>query len=100
MSKVIYRFPIDMEEAAATGGRVELVLPLGARILYVAAQERAPNQPSMWVLLDPAREPVRHVFRIYSTGQEGELPPDYIGTWQQHGFVWHLFEELEETSTT
>lgn len=95
MTQVIYRYPIEFSK----DGRFKLELPIGARLLHVAPQDRAPYQPSLWALIDKERaengDTVVRTFRIVGTGHEHEdiWPEEYIGTWQLHGFVWHLFEE-------
>lgn len=90
---VIWRFPIDMQEAADNEGRIELELPLNARILHLDVQERAPHQPSMWVLLDESRPAVQRTFELVGTGSSTEHTANWhVGSWQQAGYVWHLFE--------
>jgi hypothetical protein len=96
--RTIYRYPIDMEECAQGGGFFDLYLPLGTEILHVAVQERAPHQPCMWALVNPEREEApRRRFLLAGTGHtyEHELShgiQQYLGTFQQHGFVWHVWE--------
>lgn len=89
----IWRFVIDMRAAAENRARVEFEMPLGARILHVDLQQRAPWEPSMWVLLDDQREPVKRTFEIVGTGHPTEFDASqHVATWQQDGYVWHLFE--------
>jgi hypothetical protein len=91
--KVIYRYPINMHRAAEQGGAIEIEMPLGSRILHVAPQDRAPFEPSIWALVDPNREPVSRRFEIHGTGIPSDaFPTDHVATWQQQGYVWHLFE--------
>lgn len=89
--KVIHRFEIPMDEAALNEGQFSLELPRDAVLLHVAVQDRAPHAPCMWFSLDEESEPeVRH-FAIVGTGHP-HLLDTHVATWQQHGFVWHLFE--------
>jgi hypothetical protein len=89
----IWRFPIDMQEAAVNSGRITIKAPLGAKILHVDLQQRAPHQPSMWVQLDEEREPVlEHHFEVVGTGHPVPKGGIYVGTWQEDGYVWHLYE--------
>lgn len=91
--RTIWRFPIDMGEAALNEGRFTIEAPLGARILHVDVLQRAPHEPSMWVLLDEERAPLKRTFEIVGTGHSTPLDASqHVATWQQEGFVWHLFE--------
>ena len=92
----IWRFPIDMREAADNDGRIEVEAPIGARILHVDVQQRAPHEPCMWVQLDPERKPVlEHTFEIVGTGHTVPERGEYVGSWQQDGYVWHLYELVQ-----
>lgn len=94
MTQVIYRYPVELNE----DGRFMTQMPLGARILHIDTQDRAPHEPSMWAIHDRAHEdqPVDRHFVVVGTGHEHEhlLASQYVGTWQHMGFVWHVFEEL------
>lgn len=93
----IWRFPIDMRAAAENGARIEIEAPIGARILHIDLLQRAPHEPSMWVKLDPDREPLKHTFEIVGTGNPVPENSEYVATWQQDGYVWHLFELIRTT---
>lgn len=94
--KTIYRFPIDMQEAVDNDGKIEVEAPVGSKILHVAVQERAPFQPCMWVQLDDDRKPVlKHTFEIVGTGHPVPERGEYAGSWQQQGYVWHLYEIVQ-----
>lgn len=72
--------------------RTTLPLPQGARVIHVALQDRAPHHPCMWVTLDETL-PHRDVeFCIVGTGHEYPDGWTHVGTWQQDGYVWHLFQ--------
>ena len=88
MSKqVIWKYPVPVEDS------FEVDLPKGAQILHVGAQG---VMYFMWCLIThPATSVEVRRFRVFDTGQ---LIPDdedltHVATWQQAGFVWHLFEK-------
>lgn len=92
----IWRFPIDMQEAADNGGRIEIEAPIGAKILHVDLLQRAPHEPSMWVQLDESRRPMlTHAFQIVGTGRAVPERGHHVATWQQDGYVWHLYEIVQ-----
>jgi hypothetical protein len=93
MSKLIYRFEIPIFELDEAG-HFTLEMPVGSRILHLDLQDRAPHHPSMWVACDPQREPIEHHFYVIGTGH-GHTAIDYgdhVGTFQQAGYVWHVYE--------
>jgi hypothetical protein len=92
MTKLIYRFSIDMRKAANNNGRITVDAPLGAYIVHVDVQQRPPHDPCMWVQLDPDLEPLKRTFEIVGTGHPAPEDGWHIATWQQSGFVWHLYE--------
>ena len=63
----------------------------GAKVLCFQMQG---DIPMIWVLVNPdeqAREKLH--FRLAGTGHEfSPVYGKYIGTVQEHGFVWHLFQ--------
>lgn len=80
--KVIWKYPIIPSPFT-------LELPDGAEILHIDIQV---HRPFLWVLVDPSAPKRRYEFRIYGTGQEITLDNlRYIATFQQAGFVWHVF---------
>jgi hypothetical protein len=92
---MVYRFEIPLDEIKANGGVFTLELPLHSVPLHVDVQQRAPHRPSMWVLVN-VDEPrtTKKEFVFVGTGSQGAEPPatGYIGTFQDAGFVWHVFE--------
>lgn len=65
-------------------------MPFGARVLTVQMQD---DQPCVWAEVDDDAMLVERRFVIVGTGTE--KPRDalrYLGTWQQSGFVFHLYE--------
>ena len=95
----VFRFDIPVGEVKTSGdGTFTLELPIGATPLHVDVQQRAPHMPSMWVLLDDDEDRAvqKRKFLFAGTGAQGSEPPaaksEYIGTFQDGGFVWHIFE--------
>lgn len=95
--RMVYRFDLPFGEVRENNGTFTLELPLGAIPLHVDVQQRAPHLPSMWVLVDvDEKRTVERRFVVVGTGTQDEEPPasksEYIGTFQDAGFVWHIFE--------
>lgn len=80
----IYKYPIHLKKKS-------VFMPAGARILTVQMQG---DTPTIWALVDPAKKPCDRLIHVFGTGWDIPKHIDrYIGTWQDGGFVWHLFEE-------
>jgi hypothetical protein len=74
-------------------GPVALQLPVGARVVHVGRD--ALNVPCIWALIDlchnvlsPPRE-----FSILGTGATVSDSKEYIGTFFDMPFVWHVFAD-------
>lgn len=75
--------------------RVELALPLGARILHFGHQH---GELTLWEVHDVENDDIKvwHTFRIVGTGRLFDMAPlHFIGTTQIGTFVWHLFEVVQ-----
>lgn len=97
--RMVYRYEIPYEDLDSNGC-FHLELPLGAVPLHVGVQQRAPHLPSMWVMVDiDEKRMVDRTFVVVGTGAQSQEPPaaksEYIGTFQDAGFVWHIFEAAE-----
>lgn len=94
--RTVWRFEIDMQQVGDTQGYFTLNMPLGSIPLHVAAQERAPYRPSLWALVEDDRQLAERRFLLTGTGAQGHEPPasksEYVGTFQDAGFVWHVWE--------
>lgn len=94
----VFRWEIPVGDVKGSGdGTFTLKLPIGAIPLHVDVQQRAPHMPSMWILCDDEEErTTQRRFLFAGTGAQGSEPPaaksEYIGTFQDGGFVWHIFE--------
>jgi len=47
----------------------------------------------LWAIVDPETPLKSKGFHIYGTGQDMGYFGNYIGTVQERGYVWHLFED-------
>ena len=71
--------------------RQAIDLPVGAKILDVQVQR---GEWCLWYSCGVDLPLEKRYIAIYATGQEVEaLNGDYIGTFQDGPFVWHVFEE-------
>ena len=71
------------------GKDVILKLPLGAKILNVQLQN---DRPVLWALVNPENELVDRSICIVGTGWDVEDNMEYINTYMEGYFVWHVFE--------
>lgn len=87
-----YAIPLDAEYD------FEIEMPKGEkRVVLVALQDRAPHNPCMWVECEyPEEKPIEVKFYVRGTGQGIPMGARHVGTWQERGFVWHLY--ADETS--
>lgn len=98
--RIVWRYEIPLDAVKENDGEFTIEMPLFAQVLHVDVQQRAPHMPSMWVLADDAeKRVVKRKFLLTGTGAQGSEPPAehsaYIGTFQDMGFVWHIFEAAE-----
>lgn len=83
--KVIFKYKLILD------GSQIIDMPPG-EILCVQLQK---GDPFIWALVDEKAAHVKREIEIFGTGHD--MPPvtrKYIGTFQQDGFVWHVFERL------
>lgn len=76
------------------GAKQTIVMPARSEILTFQMQG---DIPTIWALVDPSEQEreERHM-QIVGTGHK-EVEPEgslYIGTVQDRGLVWHLFEQV------
>jgi len=82
--KTIWKFPIPMQET------VVLTMPAGAQALDVQLQG---DVPMLWALVEADAPRERRRFFIAGTGRVmRDEAGAHLGTWQQDGYVWHLFD--------
>lgn len=73
-------------------------MPKGAEILTVQTQAMANRytfDPYIWAKVDPRNETEIRKFEVIGTGHQfDDTGKEYIGTYFDGPFVWHLFEIL------
>ena len=81
----IYKYPFPVIQ------NVTIKMPKGARILTVQMQG---ENPYIWAIVDQNMTKEDRHFKVYGTGHDLNMKQneEYIGTWQEGSFVWHLFE--------
>lgn len=84
----IYKYPIALTE------KIVVDMPKWSQILSFQVQG---DTPCLWALIETDNSLVQRQFYVVGTGQNLDALPitrltQYIGTVQQGGFVWHLFE--------
>jgi len=98
--KIVWKYPIEVTDLQ------EVEMPQGSRILSVQVQKKlavvgtgppkSVYDPCIWALVNTEeRKMIRRLFRIYGTGKPVDEPVEslnYVGTFQQGPFVWHVFE--------
>lgn len=85
--KTIWKFPFVINDEINF-----YRIPRGGEVIHVDLQD---GIPTIWVLVDPSQpDGDRRIFKIFGTGHPIDDPENlkFIGTFQQHSFVWHLFE--------
>ena len=91
--KVIYKYRIEV-----TGEQV-ITMPKHAKILAVQMQDNSGGSefpvPMIWAMVDTHEEMGGIKLLIFGTGNSipDSFTGQYIGTFQERQFVWHLYEE-------
>lgn len=68
----------------------KLEMPTGARIIHADIQN---EEACLWAIVDPEAPKETRSFAIRGTGHPVDDKLEYVFSWQQGIFVWHLFEE-------
>lgn len=87
--KSIYKYPIEIK------GVNTVVMPGGAKVLSIQMQGEI---PTIWAMVDPDSRPfIERKFQIIGTGNSipDDFKGEYITTFQERIFVWHIFEVTE-----
>lgn len=88
MNRVIYKYPLHQH-------RGELTLRDGAYPLTVQVDQKT-TTPCMWAVIDLDEEECKRKFWIVGTGYSPpEYPVQYVGTFQNGQYVWHVFLEIQ-----
>jgi hypothetical protein len=71
-------------------------MPKEAEILSVQIQNGQMFNACIWVKVNPENELEKRQFEVIGTGHSFEdSNKEYIGTYQDGPFVWHLFENVK-----
>jgi hypothetical protein len=88
----IYKYPFQIAD------RFELTLPTDRKVLHADVQPG--TGPCLWVMVNPHSAEEVVTFHVFGTGME--IDPEEVGknefvsTFQQPPFVWHLFRKITE----
>jgi hypothetical protein len=89
MIRTIWKYPLKITDEQT------IDIPAYGEILSVQVQD---STPCIWVLVNPIVETEPRHFEIYGTGNPFEVDlgehREFIGTFQQDGGVWYLFEKI------
>ena len=92
MPKTIWKAEIEPNSLKDDAYRIDIPARLGARAISVASNPA--GRVFVWFEVDPA-EPVAEL-SVWCVGTGFGRVPDglrFLGTVQQHGYVWHLYCE-------
>lgn len=81
--KTIWKFDIF--------GDTPIIMPVGAQILGVGAQD---DNPYLWALVDTLAGREERRISVVGTGWEVPESGVYLGAYFTERFVWHIFEEV------
>lgn len=82
--KTIWKYHLDITDVQ------QLIIPLPASLLTVGVQD---GNLCVWALVDPDKTLMPVDIYIYGTGNPvRNAPGKYVGTVQNEGYVWHVFE--------
>lgn len=85
-----YKLEMDCYVTRRGAGSMHLMMPVGAKILTL----RVWGVPTIWALVDPHAALKPRTISFYFTGAEvAEIRGAYVGTFDQGGFVYHVFDE-------
>jgi hypothetical protein len=93
--KTIWKFPIQITSTQP------VEMPRGATIIHVGLDPT--GTPCLWAIVDPKEMRVWVDIFIYGTGhpfkERGDpqnefrgIPNEYIGSFNQEQYVWHVFQ--------
>lgn len=85
----IYKYTFEI------GDDVTIRMTAGADVIAVQMQH---DTPTLWAIVDPSVPDAEHRFRIFGTGHpvpEFFSAGKHVATFQERGFVWHMFDAGE-----
>lgn len=73
------------------GVGAEFGVPQNGKVLTIQMQR---DVPTLWILVDPDAPKEKRRFVLVGTGLPIKDPEgmEYVGSVQEHIFVWHIFE--------
>lgn len=83
--RTIHKFPVKLAEKQV------IAMPRNADILCMQIQYGTPH---IWAAVEDTEPFEERVFYLSGTGHElprDAGPSEYVGTWQEGPYVWHLF---------
>lgn len=91
MARTIWKFPVSAELGAT------IDIPVGAQVLTAQLQS---GSLVIWALVEADARSVKRAVHVIGTGWTSPFPDnvdyiDYIATFQDGPFVWHVFIEKE-----
>ena len=89
MSQTVWKFPVP-DPTRMQGDSLTIEVPIDADEWHVGMDPM--GNPSVWVVLDPEADKVEHELTVFGTGQEIPYGANYVGTFFQGPFVWHVFD--------
>lgn len=84
--RTIWKFPIP---TATTTDAVTLEMPKGAQVVRFASQA---GVPTIWALVDDQAALEDRPFQTFGTGHPVTDGAQYVGSYEQGPFVWHVFD--------
>jgi hypothetical protein len=84
--KAIHKFPLF----GTPGSQIIMNMPAGAKLLTMQLQG---GVPTIWAEVDTDNPMEPRKIATFGTGWElPEEPGQYVGTFQEGPFVWHVYE--------
>lgn len=83
--RTIYKYPIKVTDVQ------EVKMPFGAKIICAQLQNEV---VTLWAECETFNSNTSRTIEIFGTGHQidGQYSRTYVGTVQQGGFVWHVYE--------
>ena len=87
----IYKYEISIFK------KTTIEVSFSGRVVHCGSQN---NTPCLWILVDtdPNDFAIKRTFEIVGTGWETPDNYNYVGTYQQGEFVWHIMEVENDTN--
>ena len=89
--KTIWKFEIPLSLSFT------IKMPIDAKILCIDVDQKN-GCPCIWALVDSENKEEERFFELFGTGNkinEDIVDMNYIGTYQNTPFVWHIFERVK-----